>query len=122
MLANDLNTSGAISRLHVLSKNKTPATLAGFAHGLEMLGFVSDWADIPMFDGAESGADVTPAVAARVDALLNQRAAARAAKDWGNADEVRDILNAAGVQVTDIGGQATWEPGPDFDATKLGDL
>ena len=122
VLANDLNTSGAISRLHVLSKNKTPATLAGFAHGLEMLGFVDDWANIPMFDGGEAGADVTPAVAARVDALLDQRATARASKDWATADEVRDILNAAGVQVTDVGGQATWTPGPDFDAAKLGDL
>ena len=50
---------------------------------------------------------------------LVDRAAARAAKDWGRADEVRDILNAAGVQVTDVGGQATWAPGPDFDAAKL---
>ena len=122
VLANDLNTSGAISRLHVLSKNKTPATLAGFAHGMEMLGLVGDWADIPMLDGGEAGADIAPAVAARVDALLAQRAQARSNKDWGLADEVRDILNAAGVQVTDVGGQATWTPGPDFDAAKLGDM
>jgi cysteinyl-tRNA synthetase len=122
VLANDLNTSGAISRLHVLAKNKTAATLAGFAHGMEMLGLVNNWYDIPMFDGAEGGADVAPAVAAKVDALLAQRAAARASKDWGLADEVRDILNSAGVQVTDVGGQATWTPGPDFDAAKLGDV
>jgi cysteinyl-tRNA synthetase len=122
VLANDLNTSGAISRLHVLAKNKTAATLAGFAHGMEMLGLVNNWYDIPMFDGAEGGADVAPAVAAKVDALLAQRAAARASKDWGLADEVRDILNSAGVQVTDVGGQATWTPGPDFDADKLGDV
>jgi cysteinyl-tRNA synthetase len=65
---------------------------------------------------------VTPAVAARVDALLAARAAARAAKDWAQADDVRDILTSAGVQVTDVGGQATWSPGPDFDASKLGGL
>ena len=62
---------------------------------------------------------MVPAVAARVDALLADRAQARAAKDWERADEVRDILNAAGVQVTDVGGQATWSPGPQFDAAKL---
>ena len=122
VLANDLNTSGALSRLHVLSKGKTPAALAGFAHGMDMLGLVNDWSDIPMFDGGEAGPDVAPAVAARVDALLADRASARAAKDWDRADEVRDILNAAGVQVTDVGGQATWAPGPDFDAAKLGDF
>ncbi|WP_106744406.1 cysteine--tRNA ligase [Yoonia maritima] len=122
VLANDLNTPGALARLHVLSKGKTPAALAGFAHGLEMLGLVNDWSNIPMFEGGEAGPDVAPAVAARVDALLADRATARANKDWDRADEVRDILNAAGVQVTDVGGQATWAPGPDFDAAKLGDL
>jgi cysteinyl-tRNA synthetase len=65
---------------------------------------------------------VTPAVAAKVDALLAARAQARADKDWGRADELRDILNDAGVQVTDVGGQATWVPGPAFDAAKLGDV
>ncbi|MFU8824162.1 cysteine--tRNA ligase [Yoonia sp.] len=122
VLANDLNTSGAISRLHVLAKGKTASALAGFAHGLEMLGLVRDWSAIPLFDGAEAGPAVTPAVAAQVDALLAERAQARAAKDWSRADEVRDILTAAGVQVTDVGGQATWSPGPDFDASKLGGL
>ena len=122
VLANDLNTPGAIARLHVLAKGKTPTALAGFAHGLDMLGLVRDWAAIPLLDGAEAGPDVTPAVAARVDTLLAARAAARAAKDWAQADDVRDILTAAGVQVTDVGGQATWSPGPDFDASKLGGL
>ncbi len=122
VLANDLNTPGALARLHVLAKGKTPAALAGFAHGMEMLGLVNDWAAIPMFDGGEAGPEVTQAVTARVDALLAERAEARAAKDWSRADAVRDVLNAAGVQVTDVGGQATWVPGPDFDAAKLGDM
>ncbi|MCA1776649.1 MAG: cysteine--tRNA ligase [Loktanella sp.] len=122
VLANDLNTSGAIARLHVMAKGKTPGQLAGFAYGLQMLGLVNDWSAIPNWDGGEAGAEVSVAVAARVDALLAERAAARAAKDWGRADAVRDVLNAAGVQVTDVGGQATWSPGPDFDASRLGDM
>ncbi len=119
VLANDLNTSGALARLHVLAKGKTPVALAGFAYGMQMLGLVNDWSAIPQFEGGEAGAGVADAVSQRVDALLADRAAARAAKDWARADEVRDILNAAGVQVTDVGGQATWAPGPDFDAAKL---
>ncbi|MFO7806151.1 MAG: cysteine--tRNA ligase [Paracoccaceae bacterium] len=122
VLANDLNTSGAIARLHVMAKGKTPGQLAGFAYGLQMLGLVNDWSAIPNWDGGEAGAEVSAAVAARVDALLAERAAARAAKDWDRADAVRDVLNAAGVQVTDVGGQATWSPGPDFDASRLGDM
>lgn len=122
VLANDLNTAGAIARLHVLSKGRTAEALAGFAHGIEMLGLVNDWAQIPMFDGGEGGPNVTRVVAEKVDALLAARAEARAAKDWDAADRVRDVLSAAGVQVTDVGGQATWKPGPDFDAAKLGDI
>ena len=119
VLANDLNTPGALARLHVLAKGKTPVALAGFAHGMQMLGLVNDWADIPQFDGGEAGSGVAPEIAAKVDALLAARAEARAAKDWDRADEVRQILTDAGVQVTDVGGQATWAPGPDFDAAKL---
>ena len=122
VLANDLNTPGAIARLHVLAKGKTPAQLAGFAHGLEMLGLVPDWADLPRLAGGEGGAGVDDAVAARIDALLAARASARAAKDWDTADRVRDVLTRAGVVVTDVGGQASWTPGPDFDAAALEDL
>ena len=122
VLANDLNTPGAIARLHVLAKGKTPAQLAGFAHGLEMLGLVSDWAVLPELAGGEGGAGVEPHTAARIDALLATRAQARAEKDWDLADRVRDILTRAGVLVTDVGGQASWQPGPSFDAAALEDL
>jgi len=121
VLANDLNTAGAISRLHVLAKGKTPAQLAGFAYGVHMLGLVDDWSAIPQLAGGEGGPGVAPEIAAMIDDLLAQRAAARAEKDWGTADRVRDVLNAAGVVVTDVGGQASWQPGPDFDAAVLGD-
>ncbi|MBS1303706.1 cysteine--tRNA ligase [Loktanella sp. SALINAS62] len=119
VLANDLNTSGAIARLHVLAKGRTATQLAGFAHGLDMLGLVPDWAALPHLDGGEGGATVSAATADRIDALLARRAQARADKDWDTADDVRNILTAAGVLVTDVGGQATWSAGPDFDAARL---
>jgi cysteinyl-tRNA synthetase len=122
VLANDLNTPGAIARLHVLAKGKTPAQLAGFAHGLDLLGLVPDWADLPRLAGGEGGAQVDDAIAQRIDALLDTRAKARASKDWDMADRVRDILTAAGVVVTDVGGQASWAAGPEFDAAALVDL
>jgi cysteinyl-tRNA synthetase len=43
-----------------------------------------------------------------VEALLEQRAAARAAKDWPEADRIRDRLNALNVVVMDGPQGATW--------------
>ena len=117
VLGNDLNTPGALARLHVLAKGHTAEALAPFAHGLEMLGLNSDW---EVTDGSAVKEDgLADWVAPVVDRLLVERGAARAAKDWGEADRVRDLLNAAGVQVTDIAGAASWVPGPDFDPIVL---
>lgn len=117
VLGNDLNTPGALARLHVLAKGHTAEALAPFAHGLEMLGLISDWEVTDVSAVKEDG--LADWVAPVVDRLLAERGAARAAKDWGEADRVRDLLNAAGVQVTDIAGAASWVPGPDFDPIVL---
>ncbi|KAA8735202.1 cysteine--tRNA ligase, partial [Corynebacterium tuscaniense] len=44
-----------------------------------------------------------------VQVELERRAQARADKDWATADEVRDRLAAAGIDVTDTADGATWE-------------
>ncbi|WP_341213903.1 cysteine--tRNA ligase [uncultured Limimaricola sp.] len=119
VLANDLNTPGAIARMHVLGQAKTPAKLVSFATALELMGLIEDWDALATLAGADAAPAIAPEVDAAVTALLERRAQARAAKDWAEADRIRDILSAAGVQVTDMGGQASWQPGPDFDATKL---
>ena len=49
------------------------------------------------------------AIADQVEALLKARAAARAAKDWKVADEIRDQLNALGVVVTDTATGPEWD-------------
>jgi cysteinyl-tRNA synthetase len=118
VLANDLNAPGAIARLHVLAKNHTAKTLAGFAFGLDMLGLVQDWdalADV----GEGQKPRVEPWVADAVASILSKRQAARAAKDFAAADRYRDMLTKAGVQVTDIGGVPSWQAGPDFDPSTL---
>ena len=121
VLANDLNVPGAIARLHVLSKNRTSKTLAGFAMGIELLGLIGDWDHLAeLAQAEEAGAEqLAPWVIEVVDGLLSKRQEARAAKDFALADEVRDILTQAGVQVTDIGGVPSWQAGPEFDASKL---
>ena len=58
---------------------------------------------------AESGTrDPRETVAPFVEALLELRARARAARDWATADLVRDRLAAAGVEVRDGPDGSTW--------------
>ena len=37
----------------------------------------------------------------RIAALLAERTAARAAKDWAEADRIRDVLAAEGLEIVD---------------------
>ena len=53
-------------------------------------------------DSAMSALDVL------VQAELERRSTARAGKDWAVADEVRDRLAAAGVEITDTADGAKW--------------
>jgi len=45
---------------------------------------------------------------ARIDALVQARIDARAAKEWARADEIRDELAAEGVEIMDTAGGSTW--------------
>lgn len=47
----------------------------------------------------------------QVDALVQQRIDAKQAKEWGEADRIRDELLAQGVIVEDIAGGSTWRRG-----------
>jgi cyanophycinase-like exopeptidase len=53
-------------------------------------------------------ADPAARIAPLVDALLERRAAARSARDFGTADALRDRLIAAGVEVRDSPSGAEW--------------
>jgi cysteinyl-tRNA synthetase len=58
---------------------------------------------------AESGtSDLTPVVDGLVHAVLAQREAARARKDFAAADAIRDQLAAAGVLVEDTADGPRW--------------
>jgi hypothetical protein len=56
--------------------------------------------------------DPRQTVGAFVDALLLERAAARAAQRYGDADRVRDSLVAAGIEVRDTPDGTTWDLAP----------
>ena len=69
------------------------------------------WRGQAGIDAGASAAGEHSALDALVRAVLEERAQARAAKDWGRADELRDRLAAAGVSVADGRDGATWSVG-----------
>ncbi|MEL7211994.1 MAG: cysteine--tRNA ligase [Pseudomonadota bacterium] len=111
-LADDLNTAGAIAELFKLA---SAGDLAGLKASAQMLGLLTD--ALGGWDRVETGDH-----GARIEALLKERAQARAAKDFARADALRDGFAAAGVIVKDTADGATWEAGPAFDPSKLDEL
>jgi cysteinyl-tRNA synthetase len=113
-LEDDLNTPGAIAQLFGLGNalrdllndadadiNDVAMARWSLAEAAGLLGVLSLTPDA-WFEGGD------PALKAEVEALLEQRAGARAAKDWPEADRIRDRLNALNVVVMDGPEGATW--------------
>jgi cysteinyl-tRNA synthetase len=65
-------------------------------------------ADAPEWAGDAGADDLTPVVDGLVGALLEQRAQARARKDWPAADAVRDTLAGLGLKVEDTPNGPRW--------------
>lgn len=108
----DLNTPGAMAVLFGLSSEIERGMTAGDTAAVatakgqliaaaSILGVLqtapSDW-----FSGVDEG------LKAEVEALLAQRQTARAEKNWGEADRIRDRLNELDVVVMDGPQGATW--------------
>jgi cysteinyl-tRNA synthetase len=106
-LYDDLNTAQAMAALHSLrnaasSSEQSRKELAG---SLRLLGFLSESA--AQWEGRKrkaSGVD-----AKEVDALIAERTAARARKDFKESDRIRDQLAAMGVAIKDSKEGTTWE-------------
>ena len=112
-IQDDLNTPGAMAALFALSGEIERAMTAGdeaavaeakgrLLAGGAVLGVLQAGPDA-WFEG---GAD--EALKAEVEALLQQRAAARAEKNWPEADRIRDRLNVLNIVVMDGPAGATW--------------
>ncbi len=116
----DLGTPAAVGALYdvvregnrQLTDGAAGADLAGTVAAVRaMLGVLGCDPDDPAWGGsAGSGqeARLTDAVDALVSALLEQRAQARAAKDYAAADAIRDRIRDAGIEVLDTPGGAAW--------------
>ena len=110
-LKDDLNTSGAIAELHQLAHVADARTLKATARLLGLLqDELGEWAEDKR---------VPPKIAGWIEQLLGARVSARAATNWARADEIRDRLISAGVEVRDGKNGAKWSLGPNFDPAKL---
>jgi cysteinyl-tRNA synthetase len=107
-LADDLNTPQMIASLHGL-RNKAAAgnerDRTEFAATLRLFGFLSESAaDWKSRKQQASGVDPK-----KIDSLISDRTAARARKDFGESDRIRDELSAMGVVIKDSKEGTTWE-------------
>jgi len=111
----DLNTSRALAILHdtvregntALSAGDDAATASALSGVRAMLGVLGlDPLDPQWTASVESG--LAGVVDSLVALALEQRAAARARKDWAAADAVRDQLKQAGVVVEDTPAGPRW--------------
>ena len=113
-LEDDLNTPEAVARLFALGNavrdalNDTDGDLRDLALArgtlLEAAGLLGVLQTAPedWFEGGD------PALKAEVEALLAERVEARAAKNWAEADRIRDRLTDLNVVVMDGPTGATW--------------
>lgn len=110
----DLGTPAAVAVLFdtVREGNRAddPATAEQYAGQVRaMLGVLGlDPADPAWGSAGGDDAALTAAVDALVAGLLEQRAEARAAKDFARADQIRDQIKAAGIEVEDTPTGPKW--------------
>jgi cysteinyl-tRNA synthetase len=107
-LSDDLNTPQMVAALHGLRNNAASGNERdrdAFAASLRLLGFLSEsaaaWNDRKQ---QASGID-----AKQIDGLIADRTAARARKDFGESDRIRDQLAAMGIVIKDSKDGTTWE-------------
>ena len=117
---NDLNTSMAVTVLYDVLKAKTNgatkcAVLADFDSvlGLKLPETAAEQrkklAQMAARPAAFTVVSESGEEDARVETLIRQRQDAKKAKDFAEADRIRDALKDMGVEVTDVPGGAKWK-------------
>jgi cysteinyl-tRNA synthetase len=112
-LSDDLNVAGAIGVLNVaigeLPTSSSPAaggSDATWRSELVAFGRMNSVLGVLDLDVTGGGGDDN---AAEIESLIDARTQARASKDWGRADELRDELMAMGIAIKDGDGGTSWE-------------
>ena len=111
-LEDDLNTPKAFAELSALTHQANTSTDAAERRGLKrqllaagaLLGLLGQ-EPAAWFKGAIEATGLAPA---EIERLIEARAAARRARDFAEADRIRDQLAAEGVVLEDAAGKTTW--------------
>ena len=112
----DLSTPAALAALQgvvregnkLLADGPSSALRGSWASARAMLDVLGLDPLSPMWADAESSSDLHGVVDGLVAVALQERAEARARKDWAAADRVRDALAAAGIVVEDTPSGPRW--------------
>ncbi|MBU2166723.1 MAG: cysteine--tRNA ligase [Alphaproteobacteria bacterium] len=112
-IEDDLNTPGAMAVLFALSgeieRGLTSGDAAAVAQARGQLIASAEVLGVLQSEPADwLKGDASDALAAEVEALIEQRAVARAAKDWPEADRIRARLTELNVEVMDGAEGARW--------------
>src|SRR5712671_7218647 len=107
VLSDDLNTPQMIAALHGLrnSASGNEQARGEFAATLRLLGFLAE-SKTEWQNRKQRASGIDPK---QVDALISNRTAARARKDFKESDRIRDELAAMGVVIKDSKDGTTWE-------------
>ena len=120
VMDDDLNVPRALGVLHdrVRAGNTAlhagagqVAELAEAARAVSGMTEILGLRELMSLGGTGAGAQEHEALDQLVQDLLERRAAARAQKDWAEADRLRDTLAEAGIVVADGAGGSTWTLG-----------
>ena len=118
-VGNDLNTSMGVTLLYDVLKAKTNG-----ATKLAVLGDLDQVLSLSLLDKAaavreeqakvkaaqaQAGYTVTGEGDPEIDALVKARGEAKKAKNFAEADRIRDELKEKGIEITDVPGGAVWK-------------
>ena len=112
-LDDDMNIPRALAVLHEQTRAGNAALAAGadaseFANAVWAMSNVLGLISLMNLDGSGASGAEHQALDALIYTILEQRASARAEKDWATADRMRDVLAAAGITVKDGAQGSTW--------------
>jgi cysteinyl-tRNA synthetase len=100
LINDDLGLPQIIPLIWEMSKSNLPQAAKAL--------LLMEWDAVLGLDIVESAMAPAPELTPEQRSMLDQRASARAAKDWASADRLRDELAALGINVQDTKDGQTW--------------